>query len=129
MSRQDENTDSLLRRKRLEAGYRTAADFARGIGMKAPTYASYENGSRAITRNAAAIIGKALGVPPSILLGLDDMPATDTAPGVPNPASAARTPDPRRLDWVFADGLGVTISATRPLDAETRKRIADLLSR
>lgn len=39
---------------RRDAGFETAADAARAIGRRYPTYAGHENGSRGFLRNEAA---------------------------------------------------------------------------
>lgn len=48
-------TEDISRRLRTvrEQRYETAQDAAEALGMKYPTYAGHENGSRGITRNAA----------------------------------------------------------------------------
>lgn len=57
-----------LRRARQAAGYDTAADAARALGMKPPTYAGHENGSRRFGPEEAALYARRLKVSPEWLL-------------------------------------------------------------
>jgi SOS-response transcriptional repressor LexA len=58
-------TDSMgdrLRKARVEAGFRSAADLCRVTGWTYPTYRSHENGARGIPLDAARTYAQRLGV-------------------------------------------------------------------
>lgn len=57
-----------LKEARIAAGFATAADAARAIGVKTPTYSRHENGSRGITPDAARLYGRAFKVGPEWIL-------------------------------------------------------------
>lgn len=44
---------SRLTESRIKAGYETATDAAKAMGVNVPTYLGHENGNRGITRSAA----------------------------------------------------------------------------
>jgi SOS-response transcriptional repressor LexA len=47
-----------LKRARLDAGYRSAADAARALGIPYPTYAGHENGSRKFEADEASVYAR-----------------------------------------------------------------------
>ena len=57
-------TNERLRDARIEFGFKTAAAFARKIGVSTPTYAGHENGSRGFNTNQATYYAEALNVDP-----------------------------------------------------------------
>lgn len=59
-----------LRRARIARGFETAADAARAFGWPKPTYTSHENGTRGLSRQAAARYARAFGMSTAGLLGL-----------------------------------------------------------
>lgn len=67
-----------LRQARKDAGYRTAADAARAMGISPVTYTSHENGTRNFTPKLAEKYGKHFGVKPEAILYdmNDDDPVT-----------------------------------------------------
>lgn len=64
-----------LQTARSNAGFTKAAEATEQFGWAYSTYAGHENGSRGITRDAAAKYARAFGVSPEwILFGKDDAP-------------------------------------------------------
>jgi phage repressor protein C with HTH and peptisase S24 domain len=57
-----------LKQARLNAGYRTATEAAKKMGVKVPTYSGHENGSRKFDADAALLYGKRYNVSPGWLL-------------------------------------------------------------
>jgi transcriptional regulator with XRE-family HTH domain len=57
-----------LRRAREQAGYPTAADFARDNNIKKTTYQHHENGRRELTPDVARLYGRILKLPAGSLL-------------------------------------------------------------
>ena len=53
---------------RIERGFENAKAAAEAFGWSVTTYQQYENGTRALSRKAAAVIGSAFGVDPGMLL-------------------------------------------------------------
>lgn len=51
-----------LKKSRIDAGYETATDAARAMGVKPPTYLGHENGSTGLRRGAAIRYAKFYGV-------------------------------------------------------------------
>lgn len=61
-----------LRQARVAAGYASAAEAARSMGVKEPTYSGHENGSRGITADVAIDYARRFRVTPEwILFGRD----------------------------------------------------------
>lgn len=63
-----ETRSERLKKARRDAGYRTAADAARALGVPYPTYASHENGSRKFEADEAANYAKKFKVEVNWLL-------------------------------------------------------------
>jgi transcriptional regulator with XRE-family HTH domain len=61
-----------LRRLRMRAGIKSAAQAARRLNMPRETYAQHENGLNAVTAAQAQAYGKFFGVPASVILYGDD---------------------------------------------------------
>lgn len=75
-----------LKELREKAGFLTAADAARRYGWNENTYRSHENGTREISRKAAADYAEAFGVSAGWLLYADDStpsPRTGSEPASP----------------------------------------------
>lgn len=65
---------SRLKAARIDAGYKTAKEFADKHGVAQPTYANHENDKRGIRREAAKYYAEALGITVEWLL--DGQPAS-----------------------------------------------------
>lgn len=61
-----------LRQARLQAGYKTSADFARQNNIFEGTYRSHESGNRGLTRHSAITYAKLLGISVEWLLSGED---------------------------------------------------------
>lgn len=71
-----ENPHTRLRKAREQAGFKSAADAARQIGMNIVTYTAHENGTRAFDRRAAANYATKFGVDAAwLLLGVNEVHA------------------------------------------------------
>lgn len=57
-----------LKKARLDAGFRTATDAARSLGIRYPTYAAHENGSRQYEADEAVVYARKFKVPIEWLL-------------------------------------------------------------
>lgn len=57
-----------LKEARLNAGYKSATDAARSMGVKVVTYTAHENGGRAFDRDLARLYAKHYGVDPAWLI-------------------------------------------------------------
>lgn len=57
-----------LREARNDAGFKFASEAARALGVKEPTYAGHENGSRDFDDDSAALYGRRFGVRPEWLI-------------------------------------------------------------
>lgn len=57
-----------LREARIKAGFKSAADFARRIGVPYGTYSGHENGNRGIKNEDASLYAKKLKIPLSWLM-------------------------------------------------------------
>lgn len=68
-----------LRTAREGAGFRTASDAARHIGVNPVTYTAHENGGREYDRRAALLYGKEFAVDPAWLLFGDNRRVADVA--------------------------------------------------
>lgn len=64
----DNDANLRLRRARMNAGFATAADFARHYGIKTTSYQHHENGHRDLTPDRAKLYAKFLKLPPGELL-------------------------------------------------------------
>lgn len=58
-----------LKKARIKAGYKTAKDFSKELGMKYTTYVAYENRNREATYNVLIKIAKKLNTSPNELIG------------------------------------------------------------
>lgn len=83
-------THERLMLARQRAGFKTAAEAAKAMGVKYPTYAAHENGSRGMQREAA-IYARFFGVPLEWLVR-GKGPAPD---GFQQSTNAKQTPVPR----------------------------------
>lgn len=62
-----------LRGARLDAGYKTAGDAARALGVSPPTYYAHENGTRKLKGESVVAYAEAFGVPVGwLMVGGDD---------------------------------------------------------
>lgn len=59
-----------LKKARIKAGYSTAKDFAKELGMKYTTYVAYENRNREATYDVLIKIAKKLNTTANELLGM-----------------------------------------------------------
>ncbi len=100
-----------LRSARTEAGYGSAAAFAREHGFNQVTYRSHENGVRGIPVEAAQAYAEALEVPLTwLLVGEEDQPPAaapvaepvQTAAAAENAAAARTANQPETLDEITA---------------------------
>lgn len=58
-----------LKKARTDSGFKNPTEAARSLGWNIPTYISHENGTRPLTRNAAARYAEGFNVSPGWLLG------------------------------------------------------------
>lgn len=101
-----DNPAQRLRRARLLAGFASAADLARRLGVELPTYRSHENGNRGFGEREATIYGTALGCSPAwLLFGDSQAPAPTPERAAPTghravEAAAAEYYPPDQLDLI-----------------------------
>lgn len=123
-----------LQLARKQAGYRSAADAARAMGVAEPTYSAHENGSRGITSKAAQKYARKFNVdaawllyggpsavePEKIAFNQDAPPDTDLVPIVNVEASAGDgaivTDEYHVAQLSFPKGYLGRISRSKPQD-------------
>ena len=99
---------------RQAAGYETAADAARSLGVKYPTYAGHENGSSGFRAKTAAVYARKFGVSFEWLLrGTGNMFKKEDSPLLQETIEMLRAVDPD-FQEVVAGFLRSRIAATSP---------------
>ncbi len=98
-----------LRQARIEAGFKTAADFARVFGIEPGTYNHHETGVRGFARIARRY-ARALNVSVEWLLGQPDASPNDPAQMA---AELARRMTPEQRAAWFSVGSALAQSADR----------------
>ena len=108
---------------RQAAGYETAADAARSLGVPYPTYAGHENGSSGFRAKTAAVYARKFGVSFEWLLnGTGNMTGKrEDSPMLKETIEMLRAVDPD-FQEVVAGFLRSRIAATSPKPASESQR-------
>lgn len=102
-----------LRQARQAAGHRSAAPFARLVGIEEVTYRSYENGARSLTPAAAKKIAPALGDPSRTWLWL--LFGNDPPPGAVEDAMVRAVIEEGRADAAARSNPNVAHLSEEPI--------------
>lgn len=114
-----------LKWARLQAGFRTAKQFAETIGVPQPTYANHEKGGRGVTR-AAKVYAEKLGVALGWLLtGEGQASVTPERRSASPPATSSVEFDAE--DFVAAVKGGMELSGVKLSRAEEMKLLGHAL--
>jgi len=88
-----ETAGDRLRAARERAGYGSAMEFSRAVGVNATTYAHHENGRRTINTEVAKLYARFLNLPVGTLLAGEELPAFPPIPIVARIGAQGRVQD------------------------------------
>lgn len=118
----DKHTARRLKQARIEAGFRTAKQFARSIPVNITTYHHHEVGRRGIPIATAERYATALGITVSSLLHGDQLRRVVTVPivGIIYGKGLVRRMDDSHWTMPASDGIGAEMEAATTL-SQTRE--------